>query len=169
MVLSPSDEVRASAQLHYNGVRDSWIPLITLQFRPQAMAPAAAADQLVELLQQQFQSAGWDSPVLMFRGGHLATSARVKVTGALGTGKVTITEDGQTLYSGPLTRPPTWPEIAQRAGSVGVLVGFDRTMDNAGVLDDLAALAEQGKLFAAYGELASVSGMAAGHPLRRAT
>ena len=165
--LSATDEVRASAQLHHNGVRDSWIPLITLQFRPHAMVAAGAVPQLVSALRGQFQSTGWESPVLMFRGGHLATSGRVQVMGALGAGPVTITGDGQTLYEGPLRRPPLWPDLVRKAGSVGVLVGFDPNMDDPAVMEDLAALAEQGKLLAAYGELTPAPGLPDSHPLRR--
>lgn len=82
-------------------------------------------------------------------------------------GPVTITGDGQTLYEGPLRRPPLWPDLVRKAGSVGVLVGFDPNMDDPAVMEDLAALAEQGKLLAAFGELTPAPGLPDGHPLRR--
>ncbi len=89
----------------------------------------------------------------MFRGGHLASSAQVPVVGALGSGTVSITRGGETMYRGPLTRPPAWVETVRKAGSVGVIVGFDPSMDDPDMLGDLRALAEKGLLLAAYGTL----------------
>lgn len=152
MAIDPTDEVRVSALVHYSGVRDSAIPLIVLQYRPHAVATAAGAAKMAAVLRQQLMTNGWESPVLMVRGGHLATSAQVSVSSALGTGNVVITED-ELLYSGPLTRPPGWADIARRAGSVGVIAGFDPSMDDPDVLGDLDALAEKGLLLAAYGKL----------------
>lgn len=54
------------------------------------------------------------------------------------------------MYRGPLTRPPAWVETVRKSGSVGVIVGFDPSMDDPDMLGDLRALAEKGLLLAAY-------------------
>lgn len=156
MSVSPTDEVRASAVLHHHSTRGSMIALIVLQYRPHAMATTEAAPTLGAALMNQLKSAGWEDPVLMFRGGHLATSGRLTVTGATDddpTSEITITDTADGIaYSGPITRDATWRAIAARAGSVGVLAGVDPAMDKPEVRDRLDQLAEQGKLLAARGD-----------------
>lgn len=95
----------------YAGTRGTFIPLIVLQYRPHAPA-AQVSPKMIEQLWAGMVEDGWESPVLMFRGGHLVTSAHVDVTGALGTGEVLIVED-QVLYQGPLTRPPAWVQTVR--------------------------------------------------------
>jgi hypothetical protein len=74
---------------------------------------------------------------------------------------------GTSTYDGPLTRPPGWTEIVRKAGSVGVLAAADPSLDDAAIRNDLAALAELGKLLAAAGQLYTTTTLPVGHPLRR--
>ena len=131
------------------------IALIVLQYRPHAMVTASAAPTQGAALMNQLKDAGWEDPVLMFRGGHMATAGRLTVTGATDpTADITITDTaGGIAYSAPITRDTVWCAIAAKAGSVGVLAGVDPTMDKPEVRNRLDQLAEQGKLLAARGQI----------------
>jgi hypothetical protein len=166
---SDSDEVHAEALWHYDGAtRASAIPLILLQYRPQAVVKPGSVHVMADALLANLRSVGWESPILMFRGGHLASAGRVVVAGALGNGNVTISGGGHVHYDGPLTRPPGWTEIVRKAGSVGVLAAADPSLDDPEIRHDLATLAEAGKLLAAVGvPQHDTTTLPAGHPLRR--
>ena len=111
---SDSDEVHAEALWHYDGAtRASAIPLILLQYRPQAVVKPGSVHVMADALLANLRSVGWDSPILMFRGGHLASAGRVVVAGALGNGNVTISGGGHVHYDGPLNQRP------DRSGGAG--------------------------------------------------
>ena len=107
MSISSADEVRASVALQHHATRDSMVALIVVQYRPQAMVAASQAKTLGACLMEEFKASGWEDPVLLFRGGHLASSAQVDVTGALDPRtEVTITgaSSADVLYAGPIPR-----------------------------------------------------------------
>ena len=75
---SDSDEVHAEALWHYDGAtRASAIPLILLQYRPQAVVKPGSVHVMADALLANLRSVGWESPILMFRGGHLASAGPV--------------------------------------------------------------------------------------------
>ena len=165
---SQSDEVRAEALWHFDAAtRASAIPLILLQYRPQALVKPGSVHVMADALMANLRSVGWESPILMFRGGHLASAGRVVVAGAVGNGNVTISGGGHVHYDGPLTRPPGWTDIVRKAGSVGVLAIADPSLDDPAIRHDLATLAEAGKLLAAVGVLQQDTTLPVGHPPRR--
>lgn len=66
---SDSDEVRALALWHFDCVaRGSAVPLILLQYRPQVIAMPGSVPVMADTLMANLRAAGWESPVLMFRG-----------------------------------------------------------------------------------------------------
>ena len=156
MSISSADEVRASVALQHHATRDSMVALIVLQYRPQATFTAKYVKTFAASLMENFKASGWEDPVLLFRGGHLASSAQVDVTGALDP-RTDVTITGPTsadvLYTGPIPRDEVWCALAAKAGSVGVLVGVHHSMDDPAVLNRLGRLAEGGKLLAAVGQL----------------
>lgn len=161
MTLNPKDEIRATAMLHHGAARQSFIALLLLQYRPQALARPRGAAQLADLLMAQFRGLGWESPLLMLRGGHLAAAGHIDVYGATdpASTRVTLTHDGGDIaYQGPVDRDPLWCAMAANAGSIGVLVGADPALDDLGAFEDLESLAEQGKLLAGNGRLQSRPG-----------
>lgn len=87
----------------------------------------------------------------MFSGGSVELPTIVLVEGATGAGPITVTAVGDVLYKGPIDRPAGWSALINGTGGVMVLVGADRSLDIAGVRDDLVGLVTAGKLVAAYG------------------
>jgi hypothetical protein len=45
-----------------------------LQYRPQAVVKTGSVHVMADALLANLRSVGWESPILMFRGGHLASA-----------------------------------------------------------------------------------------------
>jgi hypothetical protein len=151
MATGDQDPVRATALMHYAGIKGAATAILLVQIRPHAVAPAAQAEPFAVALLEQLRGAGWAAPTPMFSGEPVDLPAVVLVEGATATGSVTITAAGEVLYEGPVHRPPGWAPLIEATGVVMVLVGADRSLDDAGVRGDLAGLVDAGRVVAAYG------------------
>lgn len=150
MAIGNQDQVRATALMHASP-SGAATAILLVQFRPHAIAPAAPARQFALALLEQLRTAGWVDPSPVFAGDQVELPAAALVEGATGKGPVTVTAIGEVIYEGPVHRPPGWAALVRAAGAVMVLAGADRSLDDAAVQNDLAALAVAGKVVAAYG------------------
>ena len=151
MAIGVHDQVRAAALVHYAYPSGTATAILLVQFRPHAIAPAAQARSIAGALIEQLRTAGWVDPSPIFAGDPVDPPAAALVEGATGEGSVTVTAIGEVIYEGPVHRPPGWAAHVRAAGAVLVLAGADRSLDDAAVSNDLAALAATGKVVAARG------------------
>ena len=139
--------------MHHAGPTGTVTAILLVQFRPHAIAAAVHAQPFAVALLEQLRAAGWAAPSPMFSGGMVDLPTIVLVEGATGTGLVTLTAAGEVLYEGPVHRPSGWAELIKATGVVMVLAGADRSLDIAGVREDLAGSVAAGIVVAAYGRI----------------
>ena len=144
-------ETSALGTVNYHRRRDSAIAGIIVQLRPHPSGDIPDG-QLADAIMSDLAAAGWESPVLMYRGGHLATRGKVTVTGRLEHGDLTLTRaKGQRLHAGAVPRPTIWAGLARAAGSIAVIAYTDPAIVLADIGEHILQLAEDGKLLAAAG------------------